>query len=113
MIDGIPARVSEANSITPTSLRLVAYSFRYTAVPTPRGSTMTRVISTMYTVFRMFGRIPMTPFRRLGLELRNFQLMFGNTAVADISDQPRYQRQDQDEGNVHQDVDNFNFYSSG
>ena len=47
MIDGIPASVSVANSIVDTSLPGFAYSFRYTAAPTPTGVAMSMVIIMM------------------------------------------------------------------
>ena len=47
MIDGIPASVSVANSIVDTSLPGFAYSFKYTAAPTPTGVAMSMVIIMM------------------------------------------------------------------
>ena len=46
MMEGMPVRVSVANSMAATSLRLRAYSVRYTAAPTPRGRMMIRVMTT-------------------------------------------------------------------
>ena len=47
MMEGMPVRVSVANSMAETSFRFLAYSVRYTAAPTPRGRTMIRVIKTI------------------------------------------------------------------
>jgi hypothetical protein len=40
-MDGMPVRVSAANSIAAATRRLEAYSVRYTAAPTPSGRTIT------------------------------------------------------------------------
>ena len=47
MIDGIPARVSVASSIILIAFLLLAYSCKYTAEPTPSGSTMIMVMNMM------------------------------------------------------------------
>ena len=41
IMEGMPVRVSAANSMRLTSRRFSAYSVRYTAAPTPSGRTMT------------------------------------------------------------------------
>ncbi len=41
--EGIPARISMANQIMRTPLVCPAYSFRYRAAPTPRGTAMASV----------------------------------------------------------------------
>ena len=43
IIEGIPARVSVASSIILTSFLFLAYSLRYIAAPTPKGSTIISV----------------------------------------------------------------------
>ena len=63
MMEGMPLRASAAYSITATTFLLDAYSVRYTAAPTPSGNTMARVSMTMYTVFRISGRMPMLPLK--------------------------------------------------
>ena len=62
-MEGIPDSVSAAYSITATTLLLAAYSVRYTAAQTPRGSTTSSVVSTVQTVVMISGRIPMEPSR--------------------------------------------------
>ena len=49
--------------------------------PTPSGSTITSVMIMIYKVFRMFGRIPTVPRKRLG---------FVETSIHEICGMPRY-----------------------
>ena len=63
IIDGMPESVSAAYSITATAFLPAAYSVRYTAAPTPSGSTITSVAIMMYSVFSMSGSIPMLSVR--------------------------------------------------
>ena len=73
-MEGMPDRVSVANSIRLTSLPGLAYSFRYTAAPTPMGMA-TSMVST--TIIRVFKRLPAMPTVPLSLEVtvvKNCQL---------------------------------------
>ena len=47
MIDGMPESVSAAYSMSPARRLFFAYSVRYTAAPTPTGSTITSVRMTI------------------------------------------------------------------
>ena len=63
MIDGIPESASAAYSIAETIFLFRAYSVRYTALPTPSGRTIINVAKTIYSEFRISGRIPTLPDR--------------------------------------------------
>ena len=74
---GMPARVSVANSMAATSFLLPAYSVRYMALPTPRGSTIISVAMTTYRVFISAGSMPSMPLITLSSLDRNCQLRWG------------------------------------
>ncbi len=58
IMDGIPESVSAAYSIAATSFLFDAYSLRYIAAPTPRGSMITSEAIIMYSVLSMSGSMP-------------------------------------------------------
>ena len=74
-MDGMPERVSVANSMADTSLPGRAYSFRYTAAPTPRGVAMSMVSSTIRSVFKRLPAMPTVPFSTEVTVVRNCQLI--------------------------------------
>ena len=78
---GMPASVSVVNSITRISFLLEAYSFRYTAAPTPMGSTISSVSRIMYNVLSRNGRMPCVPLVTLGTPVISFQLMAGKPLI--------------------------------
>ena len=75
IIDGIPESVSVANSIPDTNFPGFAYSFKYTAAPTPTGVAIIIVITMIYNVLRRFPAIPSVPLRTDVSHVRNSQLI--------------------------------------
>ena len=65
-MEGMPERVSVANSIRLTSFPGLAYSLRYTAAPTPMGRAASMVST---TIIRVFSRFPAMPTVPLSLEV--------------------------------------------
>ena len=59
IIDGMPVSVSTAKPMAFEMRLFDAYSVRYTAAPTPSGTTMIMTRTIRYRVFRMFGSMPM------------------------------------------------------
>ena len=76
--EGIPASVSVANSIDSTNIPGCAYSFRYTAAPTPTGTATARVSTMMYSVFTRLPPMPTVPLQALVTEVKNRRLSIRN-----------------------------------
>ncbi len=72
--EGIPARVSVANSTDRTNMPVSAYSFRYTAAPTPTGTATAKVSTMTYSVFTRLPPMPTVPLQALVTEVRNRML---------------------------------------
>ena len=73
-MEGMPERVSVANSIRLTSFPGLAYSLRYTAAPTPMGRAASMVSTTISNVFNRFPAMPTVPLSLEVTVVRKAQL---------------------------------------
>ena len=68
---GTPARLLTAMRTIETRMPCLAYSRRYRAASTPRGTTMIDMIRVMITVPKMAGQTPPSLFAERGSSSRN------------------------------------------
>ena len=72
-IEGTPARLLTAMRTMRTSAPCFAYSRKYSAASTPRGTTMRLIMRTIITVPKMAGKIPPSVFDSRGSSLTKVQ----------------------------------------
>ena len=70
-IEGTPARLFTHILIKATVFPCFAYSFKYTAAITPKGSTAILIIKTIKIVPKIAGNTPPSVFESLGLSDKN------------------------------------------